>query len=143
MGISAAGEDAENPHIEALPRALEKALNAVPDRSFDVLYYRSDKERKTVSQLMSDLVWSDIMVAFMGRKYLRSEYCMVELLEAATLLQPKDTFRGPQIGPSGCGCCRWLTPRNYWRGRTEMRLVTRKTRATGTRIPTRNGNATG
>ncbi|MCP5518825.1 MAG: hypothetical protein H7A45_16400 [Verrucomicrobiales bacterium] len=106
VGISAAGEDAENPHIEALPRALEKALNAVPDRSFDVLYYRSDKERKTVSQLMSDLVRSDIMVAFVGRKYLRSEYCMVELLEAATLLQPKDTFSRPADWPERL----WLLP---------------------------------
>jgi hypothetical protein len=99
VGISAAGEDDGNPGIELYPKALEKALKALPDGVFEVLYYRSDQERKIVSHLVFDLTRSDLMLAFVSPKYLGSKYCMVELLKAAQSLQPEKTFEQP---------CEWL-----------------------------------
>ncbi len=106
VGFSVAGEDEKNPGIERFPNALRVRLNRNPDRCFDVLYYKSDTDRKTISELIGDLVRSDLMLAFVGRKYLNSEYCMVELLEAARKIQPDETFDNPSRWPHRL----WLIP---------------------------------
>ncbi len=106
VGISAAGADRDNPGIDIFPKALEKELKAVAEATFDVLYYQSDESRMLVSQLVSDLVRSDVMLAFIGQKYLRSPFCMVEFLEAARHLQEKETFQKPVTWPERL----WVVP---------------------------------
>jgi hypothetical protein len=98
VGLSFAG-DTDKPGIEFWPLELDRCLTAASGGSFHVMLYRSDVERKTVTELVGDLTKSDIMIAFIGKKYLKSEYCMVELLEAARYLQPHDTFDKPSAWP--------------------------------------------
>jgi hypothetical protein len=106
VGLSVAGNDTEYPGIESLPNGLWEELESKADRSFEVLYYKSDVERKMVPLLIDDLVRSDLLLAFVGKKYLHSEYCMVELLEAARHWQKEATFERPVQWPQNL----WLLP---------------------------------
>ena len=83
VGLSIAGEDEANPGIEFWPRVIERGLNSIADRNFEVLFYKRDEERNTLPELIQDLTQSDLMVAVIGSKYLHSKYCMVEFLQAA------------------------------------------------------------
>ncbi len=96
VGISMAGEDKNYPGIGFWPRVLEAELKAAAHDRFEVLCYKSDDERSTVSELTRDLTRSDLMLVVVSQKYLYSPYCMVELFEAAKYHQAENTFSDPQ-----------------------------------------------
>lgn len=109
--------------MERLPLALKRRLESKAERAFEILYYKSDHERKTVSELISDLGNGDLMLAFISGKYLRSEYCMAELLACAQYYQPEMTFEQPGTWLDHL----WLVPiepglRSFLSGQSESDL---------------------
>ena len=78
VGFSFAGEDAEHPGIESRPRALAAALRA---SGVEVKDYKTDQETPHLEVFLRELVAQDFLVVFISRKYLRSEYCMWELMK--------------------------------------------------------------
>ena len=99
VGLSIAGADKKYPDNEFWPNAILRGLDALPDRAFDVLFYKRDSERQTVPELVYDLVRADLLVAVIGKKYLDSKYCLVEFYEAARYHQPEGTFECPKDWP--------------------------------------------
>lgn len=97
IGLSVAGNDAGAADIELWPRVIRDGLLGLPDRDFNVLYYRDDKERATVTEITADLARVDLLVAVIGRKYLESSYCLTELLLAVTQWQSDNVFLDPTM----------------------------------------------
>ena len=99
VGISLAGEDSAHPGIEFWPEAIRRNLKVKLGENHEVIFYKRDKERQTLPQLVTDLFQSDLLVAVIGKKYLQSAYCLVEFFEAARHHQPESTFEDPGNWP--------------------------------------------
>ncbi|MCC7137940.1 MAG: hypothetical protein IT460_05860 [Planctomycetes bacterium] len=120
IGLSYAGPDKKRPDRGAPADALVAALR-VAASDVEVLSYRHEDDptaaASEVRGLMRDLARSDVFVALVGHKYLRSAWCLNELYlawrdlarsrdkrrtfdRARAVLFRLDDGRGPCVGPS-------------------------------------------
>ena len=85
VGISMKGHKDRDPNspLELWPRIIQKMLEEASGGKIEVICYRRDQERHSTQQLYEDLKTCDLLIAVLSNDYLRSSYCMAELLQSA------------------------------------------------------------